>query len=164
MWNFNSWVRKKYPWWGINSSFPLGKEVFSAINWPFCCTWPHWNEFFFEDCDISREFLITSLKKFTRNIKILSKPLIPIRPGTTQRSNKSGKNLFAHRKTFFYFPTKESSIPFWGEGHYALQVPHLYGRIMLLLLSRVHVALHIVSSVGISNTCEWCYLASFFLV
>ena len=110
MWNFNSWVRKKYPWWGINSSFPLGKEVFSAINWPFCCTWPHWNEVFFEDFDNSREFLITSLKKFTRNIKILSKPLIPIRPGTTQRSNKSGKNLFAHRKTFFYFPTKESSI------------------------------------------------------
>ena len=78
MWNFNSWVRKKYPWWGINSSFPLGKQVFSAINWPFCCTWPHWNEVFFEDFDISREFLITSLKKFTRNIKILSKPLIPM--------------------------------------------------------------------------------------
>ena len=52
---------------------------------------------------------LENIVKFTRNVKILSKPLIPFPPGTTQRSNKSGKNLFAHRKTFFYFPTKESS-------------------------------------------------------
>ena len=41
----------------------MGKKVFSAFIWPLRCTWPNWNEGFWEDFDISSEFFLTKLLK-----------------------------------------------------------------------------------------------------
>ena len=101
----------------IKVSIPLGKEVFSAMNGPFCCTWPHWNQAFFEDFEISREFLITSLKKIhSKCQKSSQKPSLQF--GQVQRKGPfiAENTSLPVGKLYFNFRTKESSIPLQSTG------------------------------------------------